>query len=41
MDATDESLRTLVIDIGGSGLKATVLGPDGEPVHDRVRVDTT
>ncbi len=41
MDATDGSLRTLVIDIGGSGLKATVLGTDGEPVHDRVRVDTT
>ncbi len=41
MDATDGSPRTLVIDIGGSGLKATVLGPGGEPVHDRVRVDTT
>ncbi|MGD9797414.1 MAG: ROK family protein [Acidimicrobiia bacterium] len=33
--------RTLVIDVGGSGLKATVLDPDGEPEHDRVRVKTT
>lgn len=33
--------RTLVIDIGGSGLKATVLGADGEPEVDRVRVATT
>ncbi len=41
MDATDRSPRTLVIDIGGSGLRATVLGPDGEPVHARVRKDTT
>lgn len=41
MDATDGSPRTLVIDIGGSGLKATVLDSDGEPLHDRVRVDTT
>lgn len=40
MSATVGSPRTLVIDIGGSGLKATVLGPDGEPVHDRVRIET-
>jgi polyphosphate glucokinase len=32
--------RTLSIDIGGTGLKALVLGPDGEPVTDRVRVET-
>lgn len=34
-------LRTLVLDIGGTGLKATVLGPDGAPEHERVRVATT
>jgi polyphosphate glucokinase len=33
-------IRTLSIDIGGTGLKAVVLGPDGEPVTDRVRVET-
>ncbi len=32
---------TLVIDIGGTGLKATVLDAQGQPVHERVRVDTT
>ncbi len=41
MDAAERSPGTLVIDIGGSGLKATVLGPDGEAIHDRVRIDTT
>ncbi|MDQ6938420.1 MAG: hypothetical protein M3140_12045 [Actinomycetota bacterium] len=30
MDAADRSLRSLVIDIGGSGLKATVRDRDGE-----------
>ncbi|MEP6623415.1 MAG: ROK family protein, partial [Acidimicrobiia bacterium] len=34
-------LCTLVIDVGGSGLKATVLDAAGEPVHERVRVVTT
>lgn len=29
-----------MIDVGGSGLKATVLDPAGEPLHKRVRVDT-
>ncbi len=33
--------HTLVIDIGGTGLKATVLDASGQPEHDRVRVDTT
>lgn len=33
--------RTLAIDIGGTGLKATVLDPEGQPEHERVRVDTT
>jgi polyphosphate glucokinase len=32
---------TLAIDIGGTGLKASVLGPDGRLLADRVRVDTT
>lgn len=31
---------TLAIDVGGSGLKATVLGPDGTMLSSRVRVDT-
>jgi polyphosphate glucokinase len=33
-------LRTLAIDIGGTGLKALILGPDGDPLTDRVRVET-
>ncbi|HEY0191196.1 MAG TPA: ROK family protein, partial [Kofleriaceae bacterium] len=33
-------LRTLAIDIGGTGLKAIILGPDGTAVTDRVRVET-
>ncbi len=32
--------RTLAIDIGGSGLKALVLGPDGSPLTERQRVVT-
>jgi|SRR6185436_5160631 len=34
------SPATLAIDIGGSGLKATVLDPRGEMMADRVRVET-
>lgn len=34
-------VRTLSIDIGGSGLKASVLDSNGAMLHDRVRVDTT
>jgi polyphosphate glucokinase len=33
--------HTLAIDIGGTGLKATVLDAEGQPVHDRVRTPTT
>jgi polyphosphate glucokinase len=33
-------LRTLAIDIGGSGLKALVLGPDGKALDERRRVKT-
>jgi len=32
--------RTLCIDIGGTGLKALVVGPTGKPLTDRVRVET-
>ncbi len=35
-----ENVKTLAIDIGGSGLKASVLGPDGEMLVDRVRMET-
>ncbi|HET9621628.1 MAG TPA: ROK family protein [Kofleriaceae bacterium] len=38
--ATGADLRTLAIDIGGTGLKALVLGPDGKPRTERVRVET-
>jgi len=34
------TLRTLAIDIGGTGLKALVLGPDGSPLTERARVET-
>jgi len=34
------SVRTLAIDIGGTGLKALVLGTKGEPLTERVRVPT-
>jgi polyphosphate glucokinase len=33
-------MHTLCIDIGGTGLKAMVLGPTGEPTSDRTRVAT-
>jgi polyphosphate glucokinase len=34
------TVNTLAIDIGGSGLKATVLDAHGAPLCDRVRIDT-
>jgi len=34
------NLRTLAIDIGGTGLKALLLGADGRALTDRVRVET-
>lgn len=37
---SDAGPRTLAIDIGGSGLKATVLAADGEMLSDRVRRET-
>jgi polyphosphate glucokinase len=33
-------MRTLAIDIGGTGLKALVLGPDGTALTERARVET-
>src|SRR5437660_10353749 len=33
-------MRTLAIDIGGTGLKALILGPDGSALTDRARVET-
>ncbi len=36
-----ESPVTLAIDIGGTGLKASSLGPAGNMLHDRVRTPTT
>ncbi|HEY3817803.1 MAG TPA: ROK family protein [Polyangiaceae bacterium] len=33
-------VRTLAIDIGGTGLKALVLDPRGKPLTDRARVET-
>jgi polyphosphate glucokinase len=35
-----KGLRTLAIDIGGTGLKASVLNEEGQMLHDRVRVET-
>jgi polyphosphate glucokinase len=32
--------RTLAIDIGGTGLKASVLDAEGKMLHDRVRIET-
>ncbi|MEO6821017.1 MAG: ROK family protein [Candidatus Nanopelagicales bacterium] len=33
-------VRTLAVDIGGSGFKAAVLDPHGEMIGERVRIDT-
>ena len=33
-------MRTLAIDIGGTGLKALILDPDGKPLCERARVET-
>ncbi|MDA8291489.1 MAG: ROK family protein [Actinomycetota bacterium] len=40
-DAAAPGPRTLAIDVGGTGLKAAVLDPEGRIVADRVRVPTT
>jgi polyphosphate glucokinase len=41
VDPTPEPPFTLAIDIGGTGLKASVLGQDGTMAADRVKVATT
>ncbi|MEQ1859586.1 MAG: ROK family protein [Chthoniobacteraceae bacterium] len=38
--SNDSRLKTLAIDIGGTGLKAAVLDHDGEMITDRMRVET-
>ena len=38
--ARTQRRRTLAIDIGGTGLKALVLGPTGEALTERARVET-
>lgn len=38
--ASKVGTRTLAVDIGGTGLKALVLGEDGKVLKDRVRVET-
>lgn len=35
-----EDPRTLCIDIGGTGVKTLVVGPDGKAIGERLRVDT-
>ena len=35
-----DSARTLAVDVGGTGLKAVVLSPDGEMVSERIRRET-
>jgi polyphosphate glucokinase len=35
-----ENTRTLCIDIGGTGIKTLVVGTDGKPLGERLRVDT-
>jgi len=40
LQASGATPRTLAIDIGGSGIKALILGPDGKPLTERQRVET-
>jgi len=40
MKTQDQSIRTLAIDIGGSGIKLIVLDKDGNPQTERARVET-
>ena len=39
--AKSAPVNTLAIDVGGTGLKASVLDPDGKMLTDRVRIPTT
>lgn len=40
MQEENGSIRTLAVDIGGSGVKAIVLDISGNPLSDRIRVET-
>lgn len=40
MNESNQSLRTLAVDIGGSGIKAMVLDTAGNPLSDRQRLKT-
>ncbi len=40
MTTQDQSIRTLAVDIGGSGIKLIVLDKDGNPLTERARVET-
>ena len=33
-------LRTLCVDIGGTGIKTLIVDPKGKPLTERLRVDT-
>ncbi|MEM8828593.1 MAG: ROK family protein [Cyanobacteria bacterium P01_G01_bin.19] len=40
MNESNQSLRTLAVDIGGSGIKVLVLDTEGNPLSDRQRLKT-
>lgn len=40
MNESNQSLRTLAVDIGGSGIKVMVLDTEGNPLSDRERLKT-
>ena len=40
MNESDKSLRTLAVDIGGSGIKVMALDTEGNPLSDRERLKT-
>src|SRR5689334_7463567 len=40
MPAKEENVRTLAIDVGGTGIKGILLNPRGKPITERERVDT-
>lgn len=40
MTTQDKSVRTLAVDIGGSGIKVMILNEEGQPITERGRVET-
>ena len=40
MPAKDENVRTLAIDVGGTGIKGILLNARGKPITERERIDT-